>query len=183
MRTGDRRARQVGEPAVEVEAVQVHEVRGARPEHRAQPLGERGALVFVERIGVTAEDAPEVVPDPTERRLPVGNRRRLGDERGGATQRLPRRVACRAIGLVIHARERHQVDVVRGVQLPQDIERACGDAAVGRVRETVGEEEETGSRGHGAHRPHAGAPCRCGALRAASLRAVLARATANAASV
>src|SRR5713226_5895049 len=122
---------------MEIEAVQVHEVGGACADHSPEPLREGAAPVFVVRVDSSAEDAAHVVPELTQCGMLVGNRRRFGEEGDDTTQRLPRRVERTAIPLVVDAIEGYEIDVVRLVQLLQDVERAGGYSAVGWVWETL----------------------------------------------
>src|SRR2546422_7666281 len=133
---------------MEIEAVQVHEVGGARADHGPEPLREGAAVIFVVGVDSPAQDAAHVVPELAQSRMFVGNRRRFGDEGRDAPQRLPRRIERTAIRLVVDAIEGYEINVVRLLQLLQDVERAGGDSTVGWVRETLGEEEQAWSSGH-----------------------------------
>src|SRR3989442_2720446 len=78
----------------------------------------------------------------------IGNRRRFGDKASDATECLPCLVERTAIWLMVDAIERYEIDVVRFLQLLQDVERTGSYSRVGRVGETLREEEQTWSSGH-----------------------------------
>src|SRR5207249_1694028 len=129
-------------------AIQVNEIWWPNAKHGAEPLRERAALILVIGVGASAQDAAQMVPDLAARRVLVGNGGRLGDEVGDSLQRPPRRLARGAIGLVVRTRKGDQRHVIRHLQLLQYIKRAVRDAAVGRVRKTLGENEQARANGH-----------------------------------
>ncbi len=100
---------------MEIRAVEMHQGRRPRPKQRVEPIREVAALVLVVRVGAAAEDTAQVIPEPAERRMLVGNRRRLGNEGGDGLERSAGRISGGAIGLVARAGERHEIDVVRDV--------------------------------------------------------------------
>src|SRR6267378_7334483 len=133
---------------MEIEAVQVHKVRRPRAQDGPKTLREIAAVVFVIGVNTTTEDAARVVPDLPHCRMLIGNRRRLGDETSDVSQRLLRRSERVVIAVVVDAKEGYEINVVCLLQLLQDVERADGHSRVGRVRETLGEEQQAWSSGH-----------------------------------
>src|SRR5438105_5982462 len=97
---------------MEIEAVEVHEIRRMGADRSPQTFREGPAVVLVIGVDSPAHDAAQMIPDLATDRVLAGNGRRFRDEADIASQCCPRLIERRTIRLMVAAIERHEIDVI-----------------------------------------------------------------------
>ncbi len=110
--TRDRHVGNRAKPAMEIEAVEVHEIWRTGADRSAQTLREGPAVVLVIGVDSPAHDAAQMIPDLAMDRVLAGNWRRFRDEADIALQCFPRLIERQTIRLMLAAIESHEIDVI-----------------------------------------------------------------------